>query len=98
MRTRNLHRCQQQLKAKFLSEVPEEKRHLYEDTVSIFLATTIHAYFFEGYSGKNLVDYLMKKIPTLNGYEHSVYPHESLEDVIRKYSSRVEKKFHKFLK
>lgn len=98
MRTRNLRKCQEQLKEKFLSEVPQTQRYLYEDTVSIFLAATIHAYFFEGYSGENLVNYLMNKIPTMNGYEHSLYPHESLEGVVRKYSLRVEKKFRKFLK
>jgi hypothetical protein len=35
-------------------------------------------------------------MPTINGYEHSTYPHDSLEEICRKYAKRVEKKYVKY--
>ena len=98
MRIRNLQKRREQLKEKFLLELPVSERHRYVQTVSIFVDATIHSYLFEGYSGEALVYHLVDELPALKDYEHSAYPHESLEKVVRSYAMRVEKKFSKYVK
>ena len=98
MRIRNLEKRRQQLKEKFLSEIPVNERNRYEETVSIFVDATIDSYLFDGFSGQELIDHLLIKLPQLNGYEHCAYPHDSLSEVLEKYSVRVERKFSKYLK
>lgn len=96
MRERHLKRREAELERKFLKELPEEERHLYVKSIKIFLAVTIKAYLFDELSGEELIQHIIKRIPTLNGYENCAYPHESLEEISRKYAKRVEKKFAKY--
>ena len=96
MRERHLKRREAELERKFLLELPEHERPSYLKTIQIFLAVTIKAYVFDGFSGENLVQHLIQKMPTLNGYEHCAYPHDSLEEICRKYATRVEKKYAKY--
>lgn len=96
MRDRHLRRREEELKRKFLLELPEEERSFYLETITIFLAVTIKAYVFDGYSGEDLVQHIIKKMPTINGYEHCAYSHDSLEEISRKYAKRVEKKYAKY--
>lgn len=98
MRTRNLEKRRNQLKEKFLSEVPPEERHRYEETVSIFVDATIKSYLFEGLAGEALIERLLVELPSIKGYEHCAYPRDSLRDVLTKYAMRVERKFYKYRK
>lgn len=96
MRDRHLKRREAELERKFLMELPEEERSHYLKTIKIFLAVTIKAYIFDGFEGENLVQHITKKMPTINGYKECAYPHDSLEDICRKYAKRVEKKYAKY--
>lgn len=98
MRARNLEKRRNQLKDKFLSEIPPDEQHRYRETVGILVDATIKGYLFEGFVGEALVDHLLVELPKVRGYEHCAYSHLSLKDVLGKYATRVERKFFKYRK